>query len=293
MVKNFEIEKGKMSGDRITYRNLGEIFVIEIEEKNIEVGIIEGLPEEYFPDPFNKYVVIRNLYKYPDRVKAYAEACQYTNCIGATGAAPVIRSYAPMTGVFAYVVCPALNDAFGRKFAPKLARQADIDIATFSYYTPQVIEYHKYHEPHIDGESWISLHSTRPGTDMKKHIEQGGEVDFKFKSIAGTIYLDETFGTEIFLNNHTSHYYSKDSELWGTPPWYKENVGVYPEGSDSCYKPLIKVGGEYNSMAFYYDIIFHRPNYPDASDEDLKHGRLIQNIWFDDITEDDSPLWKK
>ena len=42
MVKNFEIEKGKMSGDRITYRNLGEIFVIEIEEKNIEVGTIEN-----------------------------------------------------------------------------------------------------------------------------------------------------------------------------------------------------------------------------------------------------------
>jgi len=269
-----------MSGDRITYKNLGEIFVIEIENKNIEVGTIEGLPEKYYPDPFNKYVVIRNIYKYPDRVKAYAEACQYTNHQSITIAAPIIRSYAPMTDVFKQVVTPALNESFKRKI---VAGRGGNDHAIFSYYPPQVIEYHQYQEPHIDTASWLPLYSTRPITD-----EHSNAISLEFKSIAGTLYLDETFGTEIFLNNHISHYYSEASEkIWGTPPWLMINSGVYPEGNDSCYDPLVKVGGEYNSMVFYYDIISHRPDYSGASDEDLKRGRLTQNIWFNDITEDE------
>ena len=75
-----------MSEKRITYKNLGEIFVIEIEPENIKVGTIEN----YLP-PFNKYVIIKNIYKYPDRVKEYAEACQYTNAERVVYSAPVLR----------------------------------------------------------------------------------------------------------------------------------------------------------------------------------------------------------
>jgi hypothetical protein len=278
----------KMSEDRITYRNLEEIFVIEIENENIEVGTIEGLPEKYYPDPFNKYVVIRNLYKYPDRVKAYAEACQYTNHQTTTAASPAIRSYAPMTGVFMRVVAPALNEAFKRKIIPQHDFQDSIELAIFSYYTPQSIEYHLCSEPHMDGESWIPLYRARPSA-MPSSTDKNWSIQSQFKSIAGTLYLDETFGTELFLNKHTSHYYSDDTgRIYGTQQMEgASNVGVYPEGTDSCYEPLVNLGGEYNSIFFYYDTILHRPNYSAASDGDLKHGRLTQNIWFNDITEDE------
>ena len=65
------------------------------------------------------------------------------------------------------------------------------------------------------------------------------------------------------------------------------NDNYYPEGNNSHYEHIITIGGEYNSAVFYYGSVLHRPHYSRASDEDLKRGRLIQNIWIDDVTEAD------
>ena len=67
-----------------------------------------------------------------------------------------------MTDVFKQVVTPALNESFKRKI---VAGRGGNDHAIFSYYPPQVIEYHQYQEPHIDTASWLPLYSTRPITD--------------------------------------------------------------------------------------------------------------------------------
>ncbi len=259
----------------ITYRNLGEIFVIEIENKNIEVGTIEGLSKKYYPEPFNKYVVIKNIYKYPEKVKEYALDCQFTNHMNIVGGAPVIRTYAPMSNVIQEVVNPALCDSFNREV---FARRGGTDCAIFSYYDPEVIKYHQYHEPHIDVESWRPLYPSLP--------QDFSLAETRGKELAGVIFLDETFGTEILVNKDMSYYYSERSGLWGTPPWAGTNNNYYPEGNDSHYEHKITIGGEYNSAVFYYSDLVHRPYYLGASDKDFKDGRLIQNIWFDDMTQE-------
>jgi len=268
-----------MSEKRITYKNLGEIFVIEIEAENIEVGTIEN----YLP-PFNKYVIIKNIYKYPDRVKEYAESCQYTNAERVVYAAPVLRSFAPISNALGNTVIPALNESFKRKI---IDNRYVYRATQFSYHDPQSIKYHQHQEPHADGMNTLPLLPTFPHMNSfdeymagQPHASTG-----KSDSIAGVIFLDETFGTEISINKKNMSYYrSKTSGTWGLPLPIMFNDSYYPEGTDSHYEHIITLGGEYNSAVFYYGAVAHRPYYPGASDEDLKRGRLTHNIWFDDVT---------
>jgi len=276
-----------MSESRITYRNLGEIFVIEIDDTNIEVGTIDfGYDDsvEGHLAPFNRYVIIRNLYKYPDKVREYAEACQFTNYYAIVNRAPVLRTFAPISNVISNVVLPALCESFGRKVVQRKANEA-IGFTEFSYHDPKSIEFHKYDEPHVDSVSnffqFLPLHSE---FKFKTYVPQ--KSDDKILSIAGVIYLDETFGTEILVNKNVSFYRSENTGIWGTPTGpEKSNDNFYPEGSNSHYEPRIVIGGEYNSAAFYYGAVSHRPWLSGASEEDLKRGRLIQNIWINDVTE--------
>ena len=85
-------------------------------------------------------------------------------------------------------------------------------------------------------------------------------------------------------NKNVSYYRSKTTGIWGSPPTRGFNGNYYPEGNDSHYEHIITIGGEYNSAVFYYGAVSHRPHDFAASDEDLKRGRLIQNIYLDDIT---------
>ena len=261
--------------NRVAYKNLVDIFVIEIEEDDIELNVIEGLSEEYYPEPFNIYVKIKNIYKYPDRVKEYAEACQFTNYWGTVGAAPVIRTFAPMTYEFQDIVSPILSRILQRKFAAGIG---GVDIAMFTYCDPQAIQYHQYQEPHVD----YPPRSIRDNTVLST-VTRG-------KSLASVIYLDETFGTEIVVakNNRISskHILTSDKNLmrWQGEELVSFNSNYYPEGSNSHYEHKVTIGGEYNSAVFYYGDMLHRPYYPGASAEDLKRGRLTQTLFFDDIT---------
>jgi hypothetical protein len=255
--------------NRITYRNLADIFVMQIEDKNIEVGTIE-----YYLAPFNKYVVIKNIYKYPERVKEYAEACQFTNNVWTVQAAPILRTYAPISAVIGEVVIPALNDSFKRKIVLNYSS----GYATFSYYDSQAIEYCRYCEPHEDTGNWLPLHSGIPHNNLSLKARE--------ENMAGIIFLDETFGTEILVNKNISYYHSSETEkLYRTYPGNLFNANYYPERNDSHYEHKITIGGEYNSAVFYYGALPHRPHFPGASDEDLKRGRLTQNLWVEDITE--------
>jgi hypothetical protein len=270
--------------DRITYRNLGEIFVMRIEDKNIEVGTIEN-----YLAPFNKYVVIKNIYKYPDRVKEYAEACQFTNFGRMIRQAAVLRTFAPISNVIGDVLIPALNESFKRQIIdnrPSPGRTQTM----FSYLDPKAIEYLKYEEPHTDLANYLPLQSEFPHIksleELKTDVILPFQVEYKAhpEAVAGIIYLDETFGTELLVNKNISYYSSKTTGLWGATPLHKFNDGYCPEENNSHYEHIKTIGGEYNSATFYYGAVAHRPYYPGASDEDLKRGRLIQNIFFDDVT---------
>jgi hypothetical protein len=264
-----------MSSDRIKYRNLGEIFVIQLEDKNIEVGTIG---EEYYQTPFNKYVIIKNIYKYPERVKEYAEACQFTNAMTMTGRAPLLRTYAPMNDVFEEIVTPVLYESLDRKLVKSLS---NIPYAEFSYYDPQSIVYHKYQEPHMD-----TAHHSFPAYCREVGATPAlskSQVEILAHAVAGNIFLDDTFGTELLVNKNISYYHTKALGSYGLTGTSNDNY--YPEGNNSHYESVITIGGEYNSAVFYYGDVPHRPDYLSASDEDLKRGRLIQNFWIDDITD--------
>ena len=127
-----------MSKNRITYRNLGDIFVMEIVDENIEVGISDKPSAESgnYLDPFNKYVIIKNIYKYPDRVKEYAESCQYTNTERVVHVAPVLRTFAPISNALGNTVIPALNESFKRRIVDF---RYFYRTTQFSYHDPQVI----------------------------------------------------------------------------------------------------------------------------------------------------------
>lgn len=275
-----------MGEGRITYRNLGEIFVIEIDDTNIEVGTIDfGYDDSVEGNltPFNRYVIIRNLYKYPDRVREYAEACQFTNYHSIVNRAPLLRTFAPISNVITEVVLPALCESFGRNIVQRPANAA-IGFTEFSYHDPKSIEFHKYDEPHVDSVSnffqFLPLHS-----EFKFKTPGPQKSDDKILAMAGVIYLDETFGTEILVNKNVSFYRSENTGIWGAPEWNEtSNDNYYPEGSNSHYESRIVIGGEYNSAAFYYGSVSHRPHYSGATEEDLKRGRLVQNIWIDDVT---------
>jgi len=265
--------------DRITYRNLGEIFVIEIEAENIEVGTIEN-----YLAPFNKYVIIKNIYKYPDRVKEYAESCQYTNTERVVHVAPVLRTFAPISNALGNTVIPALNESFKRRIVDN---RYVYRATQFSYHDPQVIRYHQHQEPHADGMNSLPLLPTFPHINSfdEMMLGQPHPSTGTSESIAGVIFLDETFGTEISINKKNMSYYrSETSGTWGLPLPTTFNNSYYPEGTDSHYEHIITLGGEYNSAVFYYGAVSHRPHYPGASDEDLKRGRLTHNVWFDDVT---------
>jgi len=277
VVKICGIEKGKMSEDRIKYRNLEVIFVMEIENKNIEVGTIEG----YLP-PFNKYVVIKNIYKYPERVKEYVEACQFSNVQQLVGKAPLLRTFSPRSTMIEDVVIPALIESFERRIVPS---PSPITFSEFSYYSPQSIEYNKYTEPHTDTPNILPLQSKFPHMHPQDEDSSRTIHFHKAETVAGVIFLDETFGTEILVNKDMSYYHSKTTGMHGASPMSSSNENYYPEGNNSHYEHITMIGGEYNSAVFYYGALSHRPYYPGASDEDLKRGRLIQNIWLDDITD--------
>jgi len=278
-----------MSKNRITYRNLGDIFVMEIVDENIEVGISDKPSAESgnYLDPFNKYVIIKNIYKYPDRVKEYAEACQFTNYGRYVLLAPFLRTLAPISNVITDVVLPALNESFDRKMVEPPTPSSRYDATIFSYLDPQVIKYQQYAEPHSDGPNSLPLHSAFDHLNSFNDMRAGephpstGESEI----VAGIIFLDETFGTEILINKNLSYYRSKNSGTWAAGLQKMFNGIYYPEGNNSHYEHRITIGGEYNSAIFYYGAVPHRPYFPGASDEDLKRGRLIQNIWIRDITE--------
>lgn len=269
--------------DRITYKNLLNIFVIELDDSKVEVGTIPDLPEEFYPEPYNKYVIIHDFYKYPDRVKEYAEACQYTNYSAVTGRAPVLRTYAPQTNDVQETVRAALGFALGKNFMP--AEGADLT-AMFSYTPPTSMKYHKYREPHIDTNTYHPMWARSNVLPEKDADDRNIQVEQfftdSFKKIAGVIYLDDTFGTTIYSIKEISYYMSKDKQIYGAPPFLQFNDNYWPEKNDLNYERIITLGGEYNSAVFYYDSVFHSAAYKDASTEDLKNGRLIQNVWYHD-----------
>ena len=231
--------------NRINYCNLAEIFLLNSDlRERVKVSF---LPDECgFPEPFNMCVEIEEVYKFPERVIEYAERQVFTNSQDLVSAAPVVRTYAPMLSAVAQELGELLTEVYGRIL--ELARPHTN--AVFSYYAPESINFHLHHEGH---------HDQAPSEPQKV--------------LAGIIYLEETFGTEMMYQK----YYVQSRE--------KVNSSYYPPGSISHTDSILVSGGKANSFAAMYSDVLHRPHYPGLTERDKKHGRLIQNTFFNDITE--------
>jgi len=231
--------------NRINYVNLAEIFLLNGDlRERVKVRYLP--PECGFPEPFNMCVEIFDVYKFPERVLEYAESQVYTNSQDLVSAAPVVRTYAPMLSTVAQELGETLTEIYGRML--ELARPHTN--AVFSYYAPESINFHLHHEGHHD----------QPPSEPQKVL-------------AGIIYLEETFGTEMLYQK----YYSQGRD--------KVNSSYYPPGSISHTDSILVSGGKKNSFAAMYSDVLHRPHYPGLTERDKKHGRLIQNTFFNDVTE--------
>ena len=164
----------------VKYVNLGEVFDLDIDSKNITIGEIVGTKEKH---PKNKMVTIKNFYKNPDAVKEYAESCPYTNSKILITFAPVLRAVAANSGVLAKYIPTLAQAIFGDDRTFHCSTNGGMtDVAYFSWYSPESIVYHKYSEPHLDGSDY-----------QRKSPNQTSNL------IAGVVFLEPegTFGTEI------------------------------------------------------------------------------------------------
>lgn len=232
--------------DRVNYINVAEIF-------DINPGLIDRTEivklelDESYQDPFNILITIHDVYKYPEKVKEYVESLTYTNSLEIVHAAPVVRSYGPISNHLSNELPPVLSTVYNRYFQTYPMRST---IGTFSYHSPQSIDYHLHHEGHFDRDPWLPQ-----------------------KILAGIIQLDDSFGTEILQYNN-KHVHSMPS-----------NSAYYPEGNMSHMKSVAVTTGGFNSISCYYSDILHRPYYAGATVGCKKRGRLVQNVFFDDVTE--------
>ncbi|SVB32692.1 uncharacterized protein METZ01_LOCUS185546, partial [marine metagenome] len=239
-------KRGKCKlANRINYVNLAEIFLLNGDLRE-RVKVTYLPPECGFPEPFNMCVEIEEIYKYPDRVIEYAELQTFTNSQDLVSAAPVVRTYAPMLSAVAQELSELVGSIYGRML--ELARPHSN--AVFSYYAPESINFHLHHEGHHD----------QPPSEPQKVL-------------AGIIYLEDTFGTEMMYQK----YFPQGRE--------KVNSSYYPPGSISHTDSILVSGGKANSFAGMYSDVLHRPHYPGLTERDKKHGRLIQNTFFNDVTE--------
>ena len=168
-------KRGKCKlANRINYVNLAEIFLLNGDLRE-RVKVTYLPPECGFPEPFNMCVEIEEIYKYPDRVIEYAELQTFTNSQDLVSAAPVVRTYAPMLSAVAQELSELVGSIYGRML--ELARPHSN--AVFSYYAPESINFHLHHEGHHD----------QPPSEPQKVL-------------AGIIYLEDTFGTEMMYQKY-------------------------------------------------------------------------------------------
>ena len=117
----------------------------------------------------------------------------------------------------------------------------------FSYSTPESISYYKNVEPHRDG------------------------------TYAGVIYLDDGFGTSFF--KYKNHSITKEQ--------FPIHDQSYPEKNNDHVEEFFYTEGVKNTLVLYDGgKLWHSPDFKRANEDNLKNGRLVQNFFMSDNTDE-------
>ena len=230
--------------NRINYINFQEIFPIKPGLKD-RVEIVKlDLGEEY-PEPFNYFITLHDVYLFPERVKEYAESLQYTNAASIVNYAPVSRTYASISAVVTETLTEIIGNVYGRHFT----HYPQDYIAMFSFMSDDAMTFHRHNDGHFD-------------------IQDNDE-----KILNGVLHLEDHIGTELMMYKDIHHMTRPLSGASAT----------FPKGADSHLKTVARSSGKCNTLNCYYGHILHRPDFPSFKDKH-KGGRLIQNLFYDDMT---------
>ena len=117
----------------------------------------------------------------------------------------------------------------------------------FSYSTPESISYYKNVEPHRDG------------------------------IYAGQVYLDDGMGTSFF--KYKNHIIEKASH-----PLHER---TYPEKNNDHVEEFFYIEGVKNTLVLYDGgKLWHKPDFKRATKDNLQRGRLVQNFFMIDNTDE-------
>jgi len=134
-----------------------------------------------------------------------------------------------------------------KSFGRKFLPETDPSASAFSYSTPESISYYKNVEPHRDG------------------------------IYAGQIYLDGGMGTAFY--KYKNHNIEK-----GVHPFHDR---TYPEKSNDHVEEFFYIEGVKNTLVLYDGgRLWHKPDFKRATKDNLQRGRLIQNIFMVDNTDE-------
>ena len=131
--------------NRINYINFQEIFPLKPGLKDRVELVKLDLGEDY-PEPFNYFVTLHDVYLFPERVKEYAESLQYTNAASIVNYAPVSRTFGPISIVVYETLTEIINNVYGRHFT-----HFPLDyLAMFSFISDDAMTWHRHNDGHYD-----------------------------------------------------------------------------------------------------------------------------------------------